>query len=423
MNIAGEVLLDQYRGNGQLWPEITDVEVEFDLPPFLLWAVASRETNMARPYAEGQVHADGHGWGLFGADDRWNNLDLPHFASDVEEQARLAARTLRANYERLGIWVDAVNAYGPAWARPDYGVDVIERAAYLEAHSGGITLEHRIIPRAEWGATQTSGMVPASYPMGAVWLHHSDTVPTDDPAADIRLLQQIGFERGFSDVSYTFALHPDGSILEGRELRYVGAHTYGNNSTSLAFVLIGNYDDTAPTDEQIASARWLRDRLIAEAYLIPGTYPTGGHQDAPGNSTGCPGAMAEARLDLFRAPQTEVPATPPTPPEEPDVAKIAYPLEVRSGQKRKLPIVAIGGGFGWARASVTFASAGVDVRRAIVGPNERPIAGLAPEGVETGRHFEGRGYVDLQPGDEWIEVQLARSPAGALDLYVEASDA
>ncbi len=119
------------------------------------------------------------------------------------------------------------------------------------------------------------------------------------------------------------------------------------------------------------------------------------------------------------------PAAPvPTPtPEEPSVAKVAYPLSVAAGERRRLPVLAIGGGFGWTRASVTFASLGVTVRRAIVGPNERPIAGLAPEGVESAREFGGRGYVDLVAGDEWVEIVLAGTGGGTLDLAVEASDA
>lgn len=164
-----------------------------------------------------------------------------------------------------------------------------------------------IVTRAEWGAIPARGMAEARYPMSALWIHHSDTRPTDDPAADMRLLQEIGMQRGFSDVSYTFGLHPDGTILEGRELRYVGAHTFGQNSSSLAFVLIGNYDSTPPTDAQIASARWLRDHLLEEGYLSPGTYPTGGHRDAPGNATGCPGNAAEDALPLFRLPSNPQP--------------------------------------------------------------------------------------------------------------------
>jgi GH24 family phage-related lysozyme (muramidase) len=114
--------------------------------------------------------------------------------------------------------------------------------------------------------------------------------------------------------------------------------------------------------------------------------------------------------------------TAPPPQEEPEVSKIAYPLQVDAGERRRLPIVAIGGGFGWKRASVTYASTGVEVRRAVVGPNLRPIDHLSPSGVESSKTFDGRWYVDLVPGDEWIEVDLGTSPAGTLDLYVEASD-
>jgi len=115
----------------------------------------------------------------------------------------------------------------------------------------------------------------------------------------------------------------------------------------------------------------------------------------------------------------------PVPPKEPEVSKVAYPLTITQDQKRRFPILAIGGGFGWTKASVTFASTGVDVLRAVVGPKEREIVGLDPRGVESSRWFDGRGYVDLKAGDEWIEIELGsgtNTGDGTLDLYVEASD-
>lgn len=126
-------------------------------------------------------------------------------------------------------------------------------------------------------------------------------------------------------------------------------------------------------------------------------------------------------LGFARPPWT--PATPPPPPQEADVSKIAYPLEVHAGETRKFPVPAIAEGFAWTKGAVTFASAGVEVLRAVVGPTERAIAGLAPDGVETSRLFDGRSYVDLQAGDEWIAVELGPSPEGHLDLMVEATDA
>ena len=109
--------------------------------------------------------------------------------------------------------------------------------------------------------------------------------------------------------------------------------------------------------------------------------------------------------------------------KEREVSKVAYPLQVNAGEHRKLPILAIGGGFGWKKASVTFASTGVEVRKAIVGPNVRGIQHLSPEAGASGKRFDGRSYVDLQAGDEWVEVELGTGEGdGVLDLYVEAAD-
>lgn len=123
------------------------------------------------------------------------------------------------------------------------------------------------------------------------------------------------------------------------------------------------------------------------------------------------------------APGPDPEPVPPIPPtKEPEVSKVAYPLTVESGERRRLPILAIGGGFGWTRASVTFASSGVDVRHAVVGPNVRTIDQLAPQPGASARRFVGRSYVDLNAGDEWIEIEIDEVNGGALDLYVEASD-
>jgi len=116
------------------------------------------------------------------------------------------------------------------------------------------------------------------------------------------------------------------------------------------------------------------------------------------------------------------PTPAPTPPKEPDVSKIAYPLDIPSGERRRFPIPAIGGGFGWTKVAVTYSSGGVDVAHAIVGPNERPIPDLAPVAPATSRAFGGRGYVDLTAGDEWIDIELSTATLGTLDLTVEAAD-
>ncbi len=115
------------------------------------------------------------------------------------------------------------------------------------------------------------------------------------------------------------------------------------------------------------------------------------------------------------------PPPPIPPPEEPEVAKPVVAFTVESGTRRRLPIPAIGGGFEWTKVSVTYASAGVEVLLAVVGPSGRPMS-IDPSGVETARWFDGRGYDDLLPGDQWLDIELAVQGHGMLDLIVEASD-
>lgn len=158
----------------------------------------------------------------------------------------------------------------------------------------------RIITRGEWGAASPkNSMVVARYPMSKLWFHHSVTGATGDSHANARQIQQIAFGRGYSDTSYTFLLHPNGDILEGRNLRYVGAHTLNHNSSSLAFSFIGNYENDQPTPAQFVSATWLRQELIRTGFLTLGTYPTGGHRDT-GFSTACPGRNIYRQLEEFR---------------------------------------------------------------------------------------------------------------------------
>jgi len=275
----------------------------------------------------------------------------------------------------------------------------------------------RIITRDEWGAVATSGMAEAVYPMANLWLHHSDTVPTSDPAADMRQLQQIGFSRGFADVSYSYALHPDGSILEGRELRYVGAHTFANNATSLAFVLIGDYTATEPTNAQIAAARWLRDHLVSTGYLAPGVYPTGGHRDAPQNETACPGDAAHTRLDLFRQP-SEAPPGPQTPEKLKEAQLAISNISVGPGTDELIILPATGTRFGITMVSVTLTAGpeGADCR-AVLGPN---WAGFDPEHPDD-LHLEPdeRRVVDID-GNQTVLQITNRSATQPIGVLVEA---
>lgn len=49
-------------------------------------------------------------------------------------------------------------------------------------------------------------------------------------------------QRGFKDIGYHFVVYLDGSVHKGRDLNTVGAHTTGQNATSIGICYIGGCD-------------------------------------------------------------------------------------------------------------------------------------------------------------------------------------
>lgn len=167
-------------------------------------------------------------------------------------------------------------------------------------------MSFRITTRAEWGAKIDS--LPLTWmvlPAKEVWAHHTVTEPSSDPKRDMRAVEAIGLQR-FGIFSYSFCIHPDGTVLEGAGLRR-GAHTAQRNSTAFGLSFIGNYENRDPTAEQIDAGRWLIWRLQGQGHLRPGTFPTGGHRDLM--STACPGTKLYRRLGDLRRPW--LPSAPP----------------------------------------------------------------------------------------------------------------
>jgi len=183
----------------------------------------------------------------------------------------------------------------------------------------------RIVSRAEWGS---AGKVPAAkmvLPARELVLHHTVTPVSANAYADMRAVERAGIAR-FGHISYSFCIHPDGTILEGCGTR-VGAHTAGRNSTAFGVALIGNYEDRAVKVQQLDAIRWLIADLIARSLLRSGTYPTSGHRDLV--QTACPGTSAYRLLDMMRIPWSageQITPKEPNMADDPGVPNITGPL-------------------------------------------------------------------------------------------------
>jgi hypothetical protein len=161
-----------------------------------------------------------------------------------------------------------------------------------------------IIERVTWGARYERGFGPAALPANEVWLHHSVTAmpPTNATVAlessAMRTLESIGEQRFGRGISYTFAVMPSGRVYDGHGVDRVGAHTANRNTIARAIVLVGNYDTERVTNAQVRSVAALLQHGYAARWWTRRTL-NGGHQQAPGASTACPGRYAMSALSII----------------------------------------------------------------------------------------------------------------------------
>lgn len=142
MDISITDLSVQYQRAVKAWPFITDTEFAYHLPPRILFAVGSRETNLTDEIGDG-----GHGHGVFQLDDRSHSIPKPF---PVNVQAMRAGAMLRSLLDRYkGDIRAALAAYNAGagtvdynlshklnvdsgTAHGNYSLDVYERMMYLQ---------------------------------------------------------------------------------------------------------------------------------------------------------------------------------------------------------------------------------------------------------------------------------------------------
>lgn len=155
-----------------------------------------------------------------------------------------------------------------------------------------------IVERSEWHARRPRARHVIPTPTPRLWLHHTagaldaggNGVWWDD-VAGIQRFHMDG--RGWSDIAYSFVIG-GGQVFEGRGAGVAGGHTQGDNTRSHAICLIGSYDFMTPTDRDL-------DAIVELAVHghRQGWWPnqiTGGHRNAPGAQTACPGNQLDARI-------------------------------------------------------------------------------------------------------------------------------
>lgn len=145
----------------------------------------------------------------------------------------------------------------------------------------------RITPRAEWRA-RAPKYRPTSIPLPTprLWLHHT-AVEWHGPIGARQTQNYHMDTKGWNDLGYSFLVDDDGTVYEGRGAGVLGAHTEGDNDESHAIACMGDFTRRDPSQRMLDS---IVD-LAVHGHQA-GWWPariTGGHRDAPGAQTACPG--------------------------------------------------------------------------------------------------------------------------------------
>lgn len=169
----------------------------------------------------------------------------------------------------------------------------------------------KLLARSAWTSTIPGGE-PLSGPVGDLFIHHTaGGLPKDgvnaSPAVEaalIRAVRELHIKpesqggRGFSDIAYCYGFMPSGRsyVLRGHR---TGGHTFGNNRTSIAFVLCGTSDASPKEalDNVVAAMREERVRQVKLGNLTR-DHRIRGHRDVGSQfgSTECPGTTLFKRL-------------------------------------------------------------------------------------------------------------------------------
>lgn len=176
----------------------------------------------------------------------------------------------------------------------------------------------QIVSREEWGAAPPKSTPrKIAIPTPELWLHH--TASPSGGAERVRQIQAFhqGPSREWNDIAYSFLVNHEGTVYEGRGVGIAGGHTKDHNTISHAICVMGHYDQIQPSqkalDAVVELARHGHDQ---------GWWPqlfTGGHRDASGANTSCPGKNLYSKLPAINGSlrEDDMPLT------DEDIAKVA----------------------------------------------------------------------------------------------------
>lgn len=151
-------------------------------------------------------------------------------------------------------------------------------------------IETRIISVAQWGGTAADATRARVHVPTRITLHHGgETFPRSrDPREYLRSLQSWSRnDRKWIDIPYHYLVDLNGTIYEGRDIRFAGdTNTDYDPAGHALVVVLGNYEEIEPSPAQLAAVVDIMSMLAARFRLDPASIAA--HKDYARNTL-CPG--------------------------------------------------------------------------------------------------------------------------------------
>lgn len=173
-------------------------------------------------------------------------------------------------------------------------------------------MTRKVVPRAAWGARAAKPDMTHNPQKHVIAVHHTAGYANSD-AATVRGTQSYHMDaRGWSDIGYHFLVAVNGTIYEGRELQWQGAHVAGHNPGAIGVNFMGCFDSkecyppkypavASVTDAMIQSMGQLVGVLCAHYGIDVNDQKIKGHKEFSGAKTACPGDRVMERMPEIRA--------------------------------------------------------------------------------------------------------------------------
>jgi hypothetical protein len=160
------------------------------------------------------------------------------------------------------------------------------------------------VPRSRWAKGQPiQDRLNPMLPPTKITLHHEGWTPVyftaaQDTADRLEVIRRSHLNRMTAgDIGYHFIVDRTGRIWEGRSLAYQGAHVKDNNEHNVGIMVLGNFDQQAPSDEQLNAVRTAVTTIRSQYRIAARNVFT--HQEI--NPTACPGSNLQPKIVSLRS--------------------------------------------------------------------------------------------------------------------------